>query len=41
MLKIIRNILQKFIDDIDANNTHLSYEQQCQILKVLSNIDIG
>lgn len=41
MLKIIRNILQKFIEDIDANNTHLSYEQQCQILKVLSNIDIG
>ena len=41
MLKIIRNILQKFIDDIDANNTHLSCEQQCQILKILSNIDIG
>lgn len=41
MLKIIRGILQKFIDDIDANNTNLNYEQQCQILKILSNIDIG
>ena len=41
MLKIIRSILQKFIDDIDANNTNISYEQQCQILKILSNIDIG
>ena len=41
MLKIIRDILQKFIEDIDSNNTNLSYEQQCQILKVLSNVDIG
>ena len=41
MLKIIRTILQKFIDDIDANNTNLSYEQQCQILKILSNVDAG
>lgn len=28
MLKIIRSILQKFIDDIDADNSNLSYEQQ-------------
>lgn len=41
MLKIIRNILQKFIDDIDANNTNLSYEQQCSIIKILSNVNIG
>ncbi len=41
MIQIIRHILQKFIDDIDANNTHLNYEQQCQILKILSNINIG
>ena len=26
MLKIIKNILQKFIDDIDAGNSNLSYE---------------
>ena len=41
MLKIIREILQKFIDDIDADNSNISYEQQCNILRVLSNVDIG
>jgi predicted DNA-binding transcriptional regulator AlpA len=41
MLKVIRAILQKFIDDIDADNTELSYEQQCDIIKILSNVDIG
>lgn len=41
MLQIIRSILQKFIDDIDANNTNLNYEQQCSIIRVLSNVDIG
>lgn len=41
MLKIIRSILQKFIDDIDANNTNLSYEQQCNLIRVLSNVDSG
>ena len=41
MLKIIRNILQKFIDDIDADNTNISYEQQCDIIRILSNVDIG
>ena len=41
MLKIIRNILQKFIDDIDTNNTNLDYEQQCQIIRILSNVNIG
>ena len=41
MLKIIRTILQKFIDDIDADNTNLSYEQQCDIIRILSNVDYG
>ena len=41
MLQIIKTILQKFIDDIDANNTNLSYEQQCDIIRVLSNVNIG
>ena len=41
MLQIIKTILQKFIDDIDADNTNLSYEQQCDIIRVLSNVDIG
>ena len=31
MFKIIRNILQKFIDDIDVDNSNLSYEQQCRL----------
>lgn len=41
MLKIIREILQKFIDDIDADNSNMSYEQQCNVLRVLSNVDVG
>ena len=44
MLKIIRSILQKFIDDIDADNSNLTCEQQCDIIKLLSNIrqeDLG
>ena len=44
MLKIIRSILQKFIDDIDAGNSNLTCEQQCDIIKLLSNIrqeDLG
>lgn len=41
MLQIIRSILQKFIDDIDADNTNMSYEQQCNLIRVLSNVDIG
>ena len=41
MLKIIRDLLQKFIDDIDANNTNLSCEQQCDIIRILSNVNAG
>lgn len=41
MLKIIRTILQKFIDDIDSDNTNISYDQQCEILKILSNVNLG
>lgn len=41
MLKIIRSILQQYIDNIDANNTNLSYEQQCDIIRILSNVDAG
>lgn len=41
MLQIIRAILQQFIDNIDADNTNLSCEQQCAIIKILSNVDIG
>ena len=41
MLKIIRSLLQQFIDDIDANNTNISYEQQCDIIRLLSNVNAG
>lgn len=41
MLHIIRSILQKHIDDIDAGNTNLNYDQQCQIIRILSNVDAG
>ena len=41
MLKLIREILQKFIDDIDADNSNMSYEQQCQLIQVLSNVNLG
>ena len=41
MLKLIKTILQKFIDDIDSDNTNISYEQQCEILKILSNVNLG
>ena len=41
MMKLIRNILQKFVDDIDADNTNLNYEQQCDIIKILSNVNLG
>ena len=41
MRKIIRAILQKFIDDIDSDNTNINYEQECEILRLLSNVNIG
>lgn len=41
MLQLIRTILQKFIDDIDTGNTNLNYEQQCNVIRILSNVDIG
>ena len=41
MLQIIKHLLQKFIDDIDADNTNLNYEQQCNIIRVLSNVNLG
>lgn len=41
MLQIIKYILQKFIDDIDADNSNLSYEQQCDIIRILSNVNLN
>lgn len=41
MLEIIKNILQKFIDDINTGNCNLDLQQQSNIIKILSNVDIG
>ena len=38
MLNIIRNLLQKFIDDIDTGNTNIDQEEQSKILSMLCNI---
>lgn len=39
MLKsIIRDLLQKFIDDLDAGNTNISEDQEIKIISLLSNI---
>ena len=40
MLKIIRNLLKQLIDDIDTNNTNIDQEQQFQIIRLLSNINV-
>lgn len=41
MLQVIRSLLQKFIDDIDTDNTNIDYKQQCDIIRILSNVDAG
>lgn len=41
MLKIIKQLLEQFINDIDADNSNLTYEQQCNIIQVLSNVNLG
>lgn len=41
MLQVIRSLLVKFIDDIDAGNTNLNFEQQCQVVRILSNVNMG
>ena len=41
MIKIIRAALQQFIDDIDSGNSNLTYEKQCEILRILSDVGIS
>lgn len=41
MLKLIKNILLKFIDDIDTGNCNMYYEEQCKVLQYLGNIYNG
>lgn len=39
MLDIIKSLLVKYIDDIDSGNTNISMEDQCKLLRILSNVD--
>ena len=39
MLKLVRNLLQQIINDIDAGNSNISYEQELQIVHLLQNIN--
>lgn len=39
MLNIIRELLIKYVDDIDTGNSRLDYEKQCQVLKLLSDLE--
>ena len=41
MLKIIRNLLQQHIDNIDSGNTNINFQQQSDIIKILSNVNLG
>lgn len=41
MLKIIRNLLQQYIDNIDSGNTNIDFQQQSDIIKILSNVNLG
>ena len=40
-MQLIRNMFQKFVDDIDAGNSNLTYEQQCGVLRIINSINIG
>lgn len=41
MLKVIRALLQQYIDNIDSGNTNIDFQQQCDIIKILSNVNLG
>lgn len=41
MLKIIRALLQQYIDNIDSGNTNIDFQQQSDIIKILSNVNLG
>lgn len=41
MITVIKNLLLKFVNDIDAGNSNLSYEDQCKILRTLTSIYTG
>lgn len=38
MLNVIRNLLQKILDDIDAGNSNITEDEEKQIIDVLTSI---
>ena len=38
MLKLIKNLLKQFIDDIDSGNTNISEDQQVEIIQLIHKI---
>ena len=40
-MTIIRDTFQKFVNDIDAGNSNLSYEQQCGLIRIMNGINTG
>ena len=40
-LKLLRTLFVELINNIDAGNSNLSFEQQCNIIRLLSNVNIG
>ena len=41
MKDILIAILEKFIDDLKTDNTNINQEQQCDIIRLLSNVNSG
>lgn len=39
MIKLIRTILQQFIDDMDSGNTNITQDQQMELLELLQRIN--
>ena len=40
-MKVIRDMFQKFVNDIDSGNSNLTYEQQCCIFRIMSGVNTG
>ena len=38
MIKLIRQLLQKFADDIDSGNCEMSSEEQFKLISILSSL---
>lgn len=38
MIKILRNILQQFIDDIDSGNSNITESQQLEIIDMIQHL---